>query len=244
MKTNATKLKWRIFGFLMFLLPAAALAQTPSAYVCGTGTVKLTPNFSTMGYTPVTNDKIIWTIDGNVQPAIVYNGSNATYETSSSLTDGNHTYVVTIEPNDPKLCPSSPSDVINIFKLPPPAIAVSAPGSVYCTDQTETLVITASNTNTTLPLPTGLSLRYVWSASKNTIALTPTELANLGDVSATTETFTTKVKIAAGDYNFTAVASYTAGTTTIVPAATCTGTAATTIKVTVKPGQATITVTP
>ncbi|KLT66572.1 hypothetical protein [Pedobacter sp. BMA] len=241
MKTNATKLKWRIFGFLMFLLPIGALAQTPNAYLCGTGTVKLTPTFT--GYAPVAGDKIIWSINGTAQTPVNYNvPADAVYNIDPGLAPGNYKYSVQVVPADANLCPSTASDDMVIEKLPAPAIAVNAPGSTYCTDQTASTVLTASRTNTTYTLPTGVSMTYAWTATKDGAAVTT--ITDLGTASTSGDTFTLKAGVAPAAYVFTATGSYATGGVQIVPATTCTATADKTITVTVKPGKATVTITP
>jgi hypothetical protein len=240
MTKNSTKRNLRIFAFLMFLLPLGAFAQTtPDVYLCGTGTVKLTPTFT--GYAPALNDKIVWTVDGVVQTAVTYaTAADAIFNVPATLAAGTHTYSVQVQPADANLCPSDASDNTVVEKLPPPAIAVNAPGSVYCTDQTASTVITASK-DAALTLPTGVSLVYTWSATKGGVAVT--DPATLGAVSGTNnELFTLKAGVAAGEYVFTAEGKYAVGSALIVPSTSCTATAAKTITVTVKPGKATIVV--
>lgn len=223
----------------MFLLPISAFAQTPNVYLCGTGTVKLNPTFT--GYAPVTGDKIVWTVDGVAEAAVVYNGSNAFYQIAAGLAAGTHTYSVQVQPADANLCPSDASDNTVVEKLPTPLIAVSAPGSIYCTDQTASTVFTASK-DASITLPTGVTMAYTWSATLAGTAVA--DITTLGAASASGDTFTLKAGVAAGAYNFTAVGSYATGAVPIVPATTCTATASKAITVTLKPGKATIAVAP
>ncbi|UKT64453.1 hypothetical protein [Pedobacter mucosus] len=241
MKTNSTKLKLKIFGFLMFLLPLGALAQTPNAYLCGTGTVKLTPAFT--GYTPVVGDKVIWSVNGTPESPVIYNvAADAIYNVAASLAPGNYKYTVQVVPADVNLCPSTASDDMVIEKLPAPAIAVNANGSIFCTDQTNTTVITASNTNTTYTLPAGVSMTYAWSATQGGIAVG--NVTTLGTASANGDTFTLNAGVTPETYVFTATGSYATGGVQIVPATSCTASANKTITVSVKPGKATITIAP
>lgn len=239
MTKKSTKRNLRIFVFLMFLLPLGAFAQTPNVYLCGTGTVKLNPTFT--GYAPVNGDKIVWTVDGTAEAAVIYNGSNAFYQIAAGLAAGNHTYSVQVIPADANLCPSDASDNTIVEKLPTPIITVAAPGSVYCTDQTATTVITASK-DASITLPTGVSMAYTWSATLGGTAVA--DIATLGTASASGDTFTLKAGVAPGAYVFAAVGSYATGGVPIVPATTCTATASKAITVTVKPGKATISVAP
>ncbi|WP_157255519.1 hypothetical protein [Pedobacter sp. Leaf216] len=242
MTKKSTKHHLRIFVFLMFLLPLGALAQTtPNVYLCGTGTLKLTPTFT--GYTPVANDKIVWTVDGTVQAPVSYaTATDAIFNVPATLATGTHTYSVQVVPADINLCPSDASDNTVVEKLPPPAIAVNAPGSVYCTDQTASTVITASK-DPALTLPTGVSLVYTWAATKAGVAVT--DLTTLGAQSGTNnELFTLKAGVTPDAYVFTAEGKYSVGTAVIVPSTSCTATASKAITVTVKPGKATIAVAP
>lgn len=243
MKKKSTKRNLRIFAFLMFLLPLGAFAQTATtvnAYLCGTGTVKLTPNLAAIGYTPVNGDGIVWTVDGVAQASVAYNGSNAFYQIDASLVPGLHKYSVQIVPANTNLCPSTPSDMTVIAKLPPPVIAVNAPASVYCTDNVGAVAVKASNTATIPVEITGVTTQYVWTAKKGTDIIT--DLTTLGTISG--DTFTLKGGIADGVYTFTAAGSYSTGGIQIVPADACTDSGSTTITVTVKPGKATISVAP
>ncbi|WP_431292461.1 hypothetical protein [Pedobacter sp. P26] len=239
MTTKTKKRNLRIFVFLMFLLPLGAFAQTPNAYLCGTSTVKLTPTFN--GYTPANGDKIVWTVDGTAEAPVVYNGSNAFYQIAAGLAVGNHTYSVVVIPADANLCPSDASDNTVIEKLPTPVIAVAAPGSTYCTDQTAATVITASK-DASITLPAGVTMTYVWSATLGGTAVT--DISTLGTASGSGDTFTLKAGVAPGDYAFAAVGSYATGAVQIVNAASCTATASKAITVTAKPGKATISVAP
>ncbi|RBQ10069.1 hypothetical protein [Pedobacter miscanthi] len=241
MTKKSTKNYLRIFAFLMFLLPVSAFAQTtPNVYLCGTGTVKLTPSFT--GYTPVAGDKIIWTVDGTAQSAVTYNvAADAIFNVPASLAAGTHTYSVQVQPADANLCPSDASDNTVIEKLPTPLITVAAPGSVYCTDQTASTVFTASK-DASITLPTGVTMTYLWSATLGGTAVT--DITTLGAASASGDTFTLKAGVAPGAYVFTATGSYATGGVQIVPATTCTATASKAITVTVKPGKATIAVAP
>ncbi|TBO42126.1 hypothetical protein [Pedobacter kyonggii] len=241
MTKKSTKRNLRIFVFLMFLLPLGAFAQTPNVYLCGTGTVKLTPTFT--DYTPAANDKIIWSVDGTPQAPVIYaTAADAIYNVPATLATGTHTYSVQVVPADANLCPSDASDNTVVEKLPPPAIAVNAPGSVYCTDQTATTVITASK-DAGLTLPTGVSLVYTWSVTKGGVAVT--DLTTVGASSGTNnELFTLKAGVTPEAYVFTAEGKYSVGSATIVPSTSCTATAFKAITVTVKPGKATIAVAP
>ncbi|MGN8059271.1 hypothetical protein ACTJKN_23495 [Pedobacter sp. 22163] len=239
MTKKSTKRNLRIFIFLMFLLPLGAFAQTPNVYLCGTGTVKLNPTFT--GYTPGNGDKIVWTVDGTAQAPVVFDGTNAFYQVPTGLAVGNHTYSVQVQPADANLCPSDASDNTVVEKLPTPIIAVAAPGSVYCTDQTAATVITASK-DASITLPTGVTMTYVWSATLGGTAVA--DITTLGAASTSGDTFTLKAGVAPGAYVFTAIGSYATGGVQIVPATTCTATAGKAITVTVKPGKATIAVAP
>lgn len=242
MTKKSTKRNLRIFVFLMFLLPLGAFAQTtPNVYLCGTGTVKLTPTFT--GYTPVAGDKIIWTVDGAAQGAVTYaTAADVIFNVPATLPAGTHTYSVQVIPADANLCPSDASDNTIVEKLPPPAITVNAPGSVYCTDQTASTVITASK-DAALVLPAGVSLVYTWSATKGGVAVT--DPTTLGTQSGTNnELFTLKAGVTPDAYVFTAEGKYAVGSALIVPSTSCTATASKTITVTVKPGKATIAVAP
>ncbi|GGG96474.1 hypothetical protein [Pedobacter zeae] len=241
MTKKITKNCLRILAFLLFLLPISAFAQTPNVYLCGTGTVKLTPAFS--GYTPVAGDKIIWTVDGTAQSPVTYaTAADAIFNVPATLTAGTHTYSVQVIPADANLCPSDASDNTIVEKLPPPAITVSAPGSVYCTDQTATTVITASK-DAALTLPAGVSLVYTWTATKGGVAVS--DPTTLGTVSGTNnELFTLKTGVAPEAYVFTAEGKYAVGSTPIVPSTSCTATGSKAITVTVKPGKAVISVAP
>jgi hypothetical protein len=239
MTKKTKKRNLRIFVFLMLLLPLGAFAQTPNVYLCGTSTVKLTPTFA--GYQPVNGDKIVWTVDGTAEAAVVYNGSNAIYQIAAGLAVGSHTYSVQVQPADANLCPSDASDNTVVEKLPTPVIAVTAPGSTYCTDQTAATVITASK-DASLTLPAGVTMTYVWSATLGGTAVT--DITTLGTASSSGDTFTLKAGVAAGEYVFAAVGSYATGAVQIVSGASCTATASKAITVTVKPGKATISVAP
>lgn len=241
MTKKTTKNYLSILAFLMFLLPISALAQTPNVYLCGTGTVKLTPSFT--GYTPVAGDKIIWTVDNVAQSPVTYAAAaDAIFNVPATLSAGTHTYAVQVIPADANLCPSDASDNTVVEKLPPPAIAVTAPGSVYCTDQTNTTVITASK-DAALNLPTGVSLVYSWSATKGGVAVS--DPTTLGTASGTNnELFTLKSGVTPDAYVFTAEGKYAVGSALIVPSTSCTATASKAITVTVKPGKATIAVAP
>ncbi|MGM9477362.1 hypothetical protein ACS5PU_13060 [Pedobacter sp. GSP4] len=239
MRKNSTKRNLRIFAFLLFLLPLGAFAQTPNVYLCGTGTVKLNPTFT--GYTPVNGDKIVWTVDNVAQTPVVYDGTNAFYQIAAGLAAGTHTYSVQVQPADANLCPSDASDNTVVEKLPTPLIAVAAPGSVYCTDQTASTVFTASK-DASITLPTGVTMAYAWSATLGGTAVA--DITTLGTASASGDTFTLKAGVSPGAYVFTAVGSYATGGVPIVPATTCTATASKAITVTVKPGKATIAVAP
>jgi hypothetical protein len=239
MKKKSTKLNLRIFVFLMFFLPLGAFAQTPSVYLCGTGTVKLNPAFT--GYTPANGDKIVWTVDGTAEAPVVYNGSNAFYQIAAGLATGTHTYSVQVQPADANLCPSDASDNTVVEKLPTPIIAVAAPGSVYCADQTATTIITATK-DPLITLPTGVTMAYAWSATLGGTAVA--DITTLGNASSSGDTFTLKAGVAPGAYVFAAVGSYATGGVPIVPATTCTASASKAITVTVKPGKATIAVAP
>ena len=240
MTKKSTKRNLRIFVFLMFLLPLGAFAQTPNVYLCGTGTVKLTPTFT--GYAPAANDKIVWSVDGTPQAPVTYaTAADAIYNVPATLATGTHTYSVQVVPADANLCPSDASDNIIVEKLPPPAIAVNAPGSVYCTDQTATTVITASK-DASITLPTGVTMTYVWSATLGGTGVA--DITTLGAASTSGDTFTLKAGVAPGAYVFTAIGSYATGGVQIVPATTCTAAAGKAITVTVKPGKATIAVAP
>ncbi|MDQ0640822.1 hypothetical protein QF042_004387 [Pedobacter sp. W3I1] len=239
MTKKSTKPNLRIFAFLLFLLPLGAFAQTPNVYLCGTGTVKLNPTFT--GYTPVNGDKIVWTVDGTAQTPVVFDGTNAFYQVPTGLAVGNHTYAVQVQPADANLCPSDASDNTVVEKLPTPLIAVAAPGSVFCTDQTASTIFTATK-DISITLPTGVTMTYVWAATLGGTAVT--DITTLGAASASGDTFTLKAGVAPGAYIFTAVGSYATGGVQIVPATTCTATAFKAITVTVKPGKATIAVAP
>ncbi|MBB6235412.1 hypothetical protein HDC90_000009 [Pedobacter sp. AK013] len=240
MTKKTTKNYLRIFAFLMFLLPISAFAQTPNVYLCGTGTVKLTPAFT--GYTPVAGDKIIWTVDGSAQSPVTYaTAADAIFNVPATLSAGTHTYSVQVQPADANLCPSDASDNTVVEKLPTPIIAVAAPGSVYCTDQTATTVITASK-DASITLPAGVTMTYAWSATLGGTAVT--DITTLGTASSSGDTFTLKAGVAPGAYVFAAVGGYATGAVPIVPATTCTATASKAITVTVKPGKATISVAP
>ncbi|WP_293741835.1 hypothetical protein [uncultured Pedobacter sp.] len=236
-KTKKRNLK--IFVFLISLLPLSALAQTPGVYLCGTNTVKLSPTFS--GYTPANGDKIVWTVDGTAEAPVVYNGSNAFYQIAAGLAVGSHTYSVQVIPADANLCPSDVSDNTVVEKLPAPVIAVTAPGSTYCTDQTAATVITASK-DASITLPAGVTMTYAWSATLGGTAVT--DITTLGTASTSGDTFTLKAGVAPGDYVFAAVGSYATGGVQIVNAVSCTATANKAITVTAKPGKATISVVP
>ncbi|RLJ79772.1 hypothetical protein [Pedobacter alluvionis] len=231
----------RIFVFLMLLLPLGAIAQTPpDAYLCGTGTVKLTPTFT--GYAPAANDKIIWSVDGTPQAAVIYTtAADAIYNVPATLATGRHTYSVQVQPADANLCPSDASDNTVVEKLPTPLIDVAAPGSTYCTDQTANTVITASK-GASITLPTGVTMTYVWSATLGGTAVA--DITTLGAASASGDTFTLKAGVTPGAYVFTATGSYATGGVQIVPATTCTATESKAITVTAKPGKATIAVAP
>ncbi|WP_412467711.1 hypothetical protein [Pedobacter sp. KLB.chiD] len=241
MTKKTTKCNLRIFIFLMCLLPLGAFAQTPNVYLCGAGTVKLTPTFT--GYTPVAGDKIVWTVDNAAQSPIVYaTAADIVFNVPATLPAGTHTYSVQVIPADANLCPSDASDNTVVEKLPPPAITVTAPGSVYCTDQTATTVITAAK-DAALTLPTGVSLVYAWSATKGGVAVT--DLTTLGTQSGTNnELFTLKAGVSPDTYVFSANGKYSVGAALIVPSTSCTATAGKAITVTAKPGKATISVAP
>jgi len=242
MTKNSTKRNLRIIAFLIFLLPLGAFAQTtPNVYLCGTGTVKLTPTFT--GYTPAVGDKIVWTVDNIAQSPVTYaTAADVIFNVPASLAAGTHTYSVQVIPADANLCPSDASDNTVVEKLPPPAITVTAPGSVYCTDQTASTVITASK-DAALTLPTGVSLVYTWTATKGGVAVT--DPTTLGTVSGTSnELFTLKAGVAPDAYEFIAEGKYAVGSALIVPSTSCTATASKAITVTVKPGKATIAVAP
>lgn len=241
MTKKTTKNYLRIFAFLLFLLPISAFAQTPNVYLCGTGTVKLTPSFA--GYTPAVGDKIIWTVDGTAQSPVTYaTATDVVFNVPATLTAGTHTYSVQVIPADANLCPSDASDNTIVEKLPPPAITVTAPGSIYCTDQTNTTVITASK-DAALTLPTGVSLVYTWTATKGGVAVS--DPTTLGTISGTNnELFTLKAGVAPEAYVFTAEGKYAVGSALIVPSTSCTATASKTITVTAKPGKAVIAVAP
>ncbi len=243
MKLNATKLK--IFGFLLLFSPLVSLSQTtiPNAYLCGSGTIKLTPAFS--GYTPAAGDKIIWSVNGVPEPSVSYNSADdAIYKVAANLSPGNYKYAVQVVPSDANLCPSTISDNVIIEKLPLPQMALNAPGSSYCTDQTASTILTASNTNTSYVLPSGVTLVYAWSATKDGVVLTSAELSNLGMPSSNTETFALNASVAPATYVFTAIGSYATVGVPILPATPCTAMASKTITVSAKPGKATITIVP
>ncbi|MEH3115465.1 hypothetical protein [Pedobacter terrae] len=239
MTKQTKKRNLKIFALLMCLLPVSAFAQTPSAYLCGTNTVKLNPAFS--GYTPANGDKIVWTVDGTAEAAVIYNGSNASYQIAAGLAVGSHTYSVQVIPADGNLCPSDASDNTVVEKLPAPVIAVAAPGSVYCTDQTAATIITASK-DASITLPTGVTMAYTWSATLAGTAVT--DITTLGTVSTSGDTFTLKAGVAPGDYVFAAVGSYATGAVPFVGGTSCTATANKAITVTAKPGKATISIVP
>lgn len=243
MKLNSTKLELRILGMLMLLLPLSVMAQSvPNAYLCGSGTAKLTPTFT--DYTPVAGDKIVWTVNGTAESAITYaTAADAVYNVAATLAAGNYKYSVQVIPADANLCPSSASDAMVIEKLPAPAIAVNAPGSIYCTDQAAGTVLTASST-ISIPgysLPAGVSMQYVWTATKGGVAVAT--ISDLGTTSTSGDTFTLKAGLVADEYIFTATGSYSTGGVEILPTPACSATANKTIKITVKPGKATIQIT-
>ena len=240
MTKKTTNRYLRIFVFLMLLLPLGAFAQTPpDAYLCGTGTVKLTPTFT--GYAPAAGDKIIWSVDGTPQAPVIYTtAADAIYNVPATLATGTHTYSMQVVPADVNLCSSDASDNTVVEKLPTPIIAVAAPGSVYCTDQTANTVITASSSSITLPA--GVTMTYAWSATLGGTAVI--DITTLGTASSSGDTFTLKAGVAPGAYVFAAIGSYATGGVQIVPATTCTATASKAITVTVKPVKATISVAP
>jgi hypothetical protein len=244
MTKKSTNRYLRIFVFLMFLLPLGAFAQTtPSAYLCGTGTVKLTPSFPN-SYTPPTSGyNVVWSVNGVPEAPKPYTGpADLVYNISPSLAPGHYEYSVQLVPLDNTLCPSDASEIIVIEKLPVPVIAITnSGGNTVCTDNAATAILTAKQT-TPATLPAGVTMSYVWTA---TFGGNPVSaIGNLGTASTSGDTFTLSTGVAPGAYVFTAIGSYATGGVQIVPATTCTATASQPITVTPKPGKPTVGVAP
>jgi len=243
MTKKSTKRYLRIFIFLMFLLPLGAFAQiTPSAYLCGTGTVKLTPSFPNNYTPPTTGYNVVWSVNGSPETPKPYTGSaDLIYNVSPSLAPGHYEYSVQLVPLDNTLCPSDASEIIVIEKLPVPVIAITnSGGNTVCTDNTATTILTAKQT-TPATLPSGVTMTYTWAA---TIGGNPASIGALGTASATGDTFTLSTGVAPGTYVFTAVGSYATGSVQIVPTPSCTATTNISITVTPKPGKPTVGVAP
>jgi hypothetical protein len=244
MTKKSTKRNLRIFVFILFLLPLGAFAQTtPSAYLCGTGTVKLTPAFPNSYTPPTTGYNVVWSVNGTPEAAKPYTGpADLIYNISPTLAPGNYKYTVQLVPIDNTLCPSDASDVIEIEKLPVPVIAITnSGGNTVCTDNSAATILTANQT-TPATLPSGVTMTYAWTATFGGAAVT--DITTLGTKSTSGDTFTLNTGVAPGAYVFTAVGSYATGGIQIVPATTCTASASQSITVTPKPGKPTVGVAP
>ncbi|WP_214225131.1 hypothetical protein [Pedobacter sp. B4-66] len=234
MNTKLKSLKLGIFMFLLFALPIGAFSQTVTAYLCGTGTATLVPDFGT--YIPVNGDKIVWSeVGGGAVTYTVGTDPTLTFTTPSNLSNGDHKYTVHVIPLDQTVCPGSPSDEYLIHKLPGTTVALASPIANYCTDAPSRSVITATPAT---PPPAGVTLTYTWSATSGGSPVTITDLGtSVGNV------FTMKSGVTDGTYIFTAVAKYDTGSVPLKPTTSCEYTSTTqSITVTAKPGKPTVTV--
>ncbi|WP_443938187.1 hypothetical protein [Pedobacter sp. MW01-1-1] len=238
MKTVIVNLKMSAFALLMMLLPLGVFAQTVNAYLCGTSTAKL--KAAPTGYTLVAGDKIVWTVDGTAQPAITYAvAADAEFTVNgSSLAVDNHTYSVVVTPANSNLCPSDASDATNLYKLPTLAITAANSANEYCTSNASSATVTAT-LGAGITLPSGVSLDYSWSATKDGVAVGT--IADIG--SSSSNVFTMANNTAAATYVFTATATYNTGSTTLI-GSSCTATANATIKLSDKPGKPSISIVP
>lgn len=233
MKTKTLTLKLSVF--LLFLFASfAANAQTPQVYLCGTGQAVLIPDFGT--YTLVAGDRVIWSEIGGGGAAVTSTfPASPNFTTPAGLSDGAHTYKVSVIPADVNACPGDASDDYVVYKLPTTTIALNSTVDLYCTDAPTRSVITAAPVVTP---PTGVTFDYVWSA---TLGGTAVDITTLG--SASGSTFSLQANVTPGAYTFTAVGTYNTGAVPIRPAASCATTSSTkTITVTAKPGKPTISI--
>ncbi len=198
----------------IFLLIGAKLstyAQTTyyNAYLCDNGTAVLrTPEEASL----VAGDKVRWYKNGVELPGspIAYTGANSTnYPIPTDLAVGEHLYTSAIESAGG--CLGDPSDPFSVYKLPTKTLALSSPtNGTYCGDNSAA-VLTSQITATTTPasaLPAGVGYTYVWSVTKNGIAVDPVSLVG-SDNGATSDTnvFTMNAT-EAGTYVFSATVVY------------------------------------
>lgn len=246
MKSNATKLKLRIFGILMLLLPLGAMAQTSTvvAYLCDNATVTLKPDFGTYVYK--VGDQVIWTdVTTSTHTTVVktYVAGDATsvnFTTPAGLGVGANSFTVHLKPLDVNQCSSDPSDNMGVVKLAPPTVTLAGLPSTLCTGVSDTKTVTATGTGTVAGTAT---LAYAWTVKDGTTTLTGSALSAVGTGSGNTFTLAANVPVAS--YTITAAVSYavTDGAP-ILPAGSCVASADHLIAITAKPTKPTVSIVP
>ncbi|HEY0057244.1 MAG TPA: hypothetical protein VGB63_17985 [Pedobacter sp.] len=197
-----------------FIFGSTAFAQTYDLYLCNTATATLVPNAAS--YT--TADSIIWKVTnpaGVESFALKTVGTSPNYPIPTNLTTGLYSYTVTVK--SAAGCPGDPSTAKTVYKLPVMTVDIANPSvATYCTNATtpsSTIVATAQlDAGAVTSLPSGITLGYSWTHSKDLAAYTNSESVigtdNAGTALSNTFTMNTT---AVGSYRFRVTANYEFG---------------------------------
>lgn len=207
---KATFIKSILAAFIIiFGVNAKSKAQTYyPVYLCDNGTAKLHMREEE---DLVNGDQVYWYLEGVEIPSSVktYDGTTANltdYVTPDNLSPGIHNYTNRIKSKDG--CWGEMSVAFKVYKLPSKTLELTTNKASYCgSDATLNSVITATTTPAQT-LPDGIEYAYVWTATKNTAAVSSistigTDLASQSAVN----TFTLNTTDA-GIYVFNATVKY------------------------------------
>lgn len=214
MKTITTNYL-KICFLLLFtaLCSSSAFSQTYNLYLCNTATATLVPNVASYAAA----DSIIWKVTnpaGTETVALKTIGTSPNYAIPTNLTTGLYSYTVTVK--SAAGCLGDPSVATTVYKLPAMTVDIAAPNNAtYCTNASgsSTILATAQlDAGAVTALPSGITLNYVWSHSKDAGTYTASESVIGTDNSGAglTNTFTMNTTVV-GSYNFKVTANYVFG---------------------------------
>jgi len=212
-KINPLKLS-AIVSLMMLCMPILANAQTDPvvAYLCGSVSVTLTPNFGTSGYSLQPADDVIWNEfdeSGNSIQTINKKGEDPKL-VLSGLSVGKHIYKVNIVPDDNTSCAPDVSDEYTVYMLPASTVELNSSLNAYCTageNNIDPAVLTATAiTAGSVALPMGVDYTYAWGATKGGSSI---NLSEIGTIDNNKFTMTTHD---VGTYEFTVTAAYSVPT--------------------------------
>lgn len=260
MKTNLKTLKHLAIAFTLFALPFNAIADSFDLYLCGSGTAGLIPDVAVTG-TLKANDQLIWqeftsagVPTGSATTITVVTNAVAPPFTVTGLAVGAHYYKVHVVTASANSCAGDVSPAFNVYSLPAPGVALAAPTTTFCAENSNATlnssVITATAT-ALAPILTDVSYEFTWTATKD--AGVVGDVTTIGAIGAITtpvnvNTFTLNNTAGTGAYIFKAAVVYKVSTGTLRGdtgvGCTAESAASPTITVTPKPGTPTIVIAP